>query len=69
MAAIEYVCRGCGHGFPWFSADGPQACCPRCDGLDLEANPWLLLTPEAEGLTAEDHFEALLAVCGEGCSR
>ena len=62
MARTEYVCRVCRHGFPWFSGDGPKARCPRCGRGDLEDVPWLLLTLGTEGLTDEDHYEALLAV-------
>ena len=62
MAIPEYTCRSCRHDFPWFSSDGPRPRCPRCSGVELKANPWLLLTPNAEGLTDEDHFETLLAV-------
>ena len=58
----EYVCCACEHDFPWFSNDGPQPRCPRCGGAELEVNPWLLLTPDPDGLTDEDHFEAHLSV-------
>jgi DNA-directed RNA polymerase subunit RPC12/RpoP len=62
MAIAEYTCSACRHQFPWFSADGPEPRCPRCGGRELKANPWLLLSPEADGLTDEDHLEGLLAV-------
>ena len=62
MATSEYICRTCGHQFPWFSADGPQSGCPRCGGLQLKSNPWLLLVPDAESLTDEDHYDALLSI-------
>lgn len=62
MAIAEYICCACRHDFPWFSGDGPQPRCPRCGGTELKVNPWLLLTSDAEGLTDEDHFEALLAI-------
>ena len=62
MATTEYVCRACRHDFPWYAGDGPQPRCPRCGSAELDANRWLLLTPEAGGLADEDHFEALLAV-------
>ena len=62
MAIAEYACRDCRHEFPWFSVDGPDPRCPRCGGTELRLNPWLLLTPDSDGLTDEDHLETLLAV-------
>ena len=62
MAITEYTCMACRHCFPWFSSDGAHPICPRCGGAQLKANPWLLLSPDADGLTDEDHFETLLAV-------
>ena len=61
MAISEYICRICRHDFPWFSSDGPQPHCPRCGGTGLILNPWLLLSPDAEGLSDEEHFEVQLA--------
>ena len=62
MSVNEYICRHCRHDFPWFNVDGNIPRCPRCGGADLAGNPWLLLTPEAEGLTEKDHYESVLAV-------
>ena len=62
MAITEYICCACRHDFPWFSSDGPHPHCPRCGSVELKANPWLLLTPEANSLTDEDHFQAVLVV-------
>ena len=59
---MEYICRSCRHDFPWFSSDGPQPRCPRCGSDELKMNPWLLLTSDAECLTDEDHFDALLTI-------
>ena len=58
----EYVCVHCGHGFPWFIADGPHPLCPRCGSRHLHLVPWLLGSPEAGDLTPEDHYAAVLAV-------
>jgi hypothetical protein len=62
MATAEYACRSCRHRFPWFRADGPNPLCPRCGGAELTLNPWLLLTPDSDGLTDDDHMDALLAL-------
>ena len=56
MATEEYQCLECGHGFPSHAPMGEEGC-PRCGGERLACNPWLLGTPDAEGLTAEDYRE------------
>ncbi len=56
MAPEEYQCLECGHGFP-SRVSLLEERCPRCGGGRLARNPWLLGTPDAEGLTAEDYRE------------
>ena len=62
MAVAEDACHVCGHDFPWFSGDGPEPRCPRCGVGELRANPWLLLSSEAEGLSDDDHYQAVFVV-------
>ncbi len=52
----EYKCLVCGHEFPSREPVGAAAC-PRCGSGDLIPNPWLLGSPSAEDLTAEDYRE------------
>jgi len=50
----------CGHDFsgvPWMDGEIP---CPRCGSGLVEANPYLLGTCSAEGLTPEDYFSVAL---------
>ena len=61
----EYKCIQCGHDFnplPWTNRDHKNEipCCPRCGSELLEHNPYLLGTPDAEGLTPEDYFAVAL---------
>ena len=62
MAVSEYRSLSCRHEFPWFKGDSVLPNCPRCGGVELKLNPWLLLTGDSESVTDEDHFETLLAV-------
>ena len=57
----EYKCTQCGHDFnplPGVNGDRENEGlrCPRCGSELLEHNPYLLGTPDAEGLTPEDYF-------------
>ena len=56
----DYRCNQCGHDFdktPWRD---DEIHCPRCGGEQVEANPYLLGTGSAEGLTPEDYFAVAL---------
>ena len=57
----EYKCTQCGHDFnplPVLNGDreSEDLHCPRCNSKLLERNPYLLGTPDAEGLTPEDYY-------------
>lgn len=56
----EYKCLHCEHDFnkgPWMDK---EIRCPRCGSRLVEANPYLLGTGSAEGLTPEDYFAVAL---------
>ena len=57
--ADEYTCRDCGHQFPGppFS-EALGLTCPRCGGVGLDRNPWLLGSPGVDGLTEQDYYDA-----------
>ncbi|MCS7207239.1 MAG: hydrogenase maturation nickel metallochaperone HypA [Dehalococcoidia bacterium] len=54
-------CLSCGHIFPRFPTDRGERACPACGSTRLEANPWLLGTPDLT-LTADDHWAVALQV-------
>ena len=59
--APEYKCKVCGHVFDVHSEDGQEEAirCPRCGSDQIERNPYLFGSPDAE-LTPEDYFAAAM---------
>lgn len=54
MLTEEYRCLTCGHVFPSRKLMSEEEC-PRCGGVKLERNPWLMGTSESVCLTDEDY--------------
>ena len=56
----EYKCIECGHDFGPMPGAGEGLHCPRCGSGQIEHNPYLFGSPNAEDLTPEDYFSVLL---------
>ena len=57
----EFTCQGCGHEFDRIGEEAPQGC-PRCGCEELEHNPYLFGSADAEP-TPDDYFDSLLTPC------
>ena len=58
----EYRCTSCGHKFNTLKRS-EALCCPRCCSDQIEKNPFLFGTDNADELTAGDYIATLFQPC------